>query len=114
MAMSHFNFNKTVHHYTITETSEATLMKPYQVNIGRRASVEYSHANLTPLDFYLWGSLKEVVYHRKPSTLEKLQEEIETSHATIPVDTSAMVAHALVRQIQKCLQANGGDFEHLF
>jgi hypothetical protein len=30
------------------------------------------------------------------------------------VDTSATVAHALVRWIQKCPQANGGDFEHLF
>jgi hypothetical protein len=65
--------------------------------IGQRASVECSHANLTPLNYYLWGSLKNVVYHRKPPTLEKLQEEIETSCAAISVDTSATVAHALVR-----------------
>jgi hypothetical protein len=32
VGMSHFTFNKMAHHHTITETSEATSMKRYQVN----------------------------------------------------------------------------------
>jgi hypothetical protein len=69
---------------------------------------------LTPLDFYLWGLLKDVVYRRKPSTMEKLREEIETSCTSIPVETLATVARELVRRIQKWLQINGGHFENLF
>jgi hypothetical protein len=45
----HFTFNRIVHHHTITETSEGTLMEPNQVNgQDRRTSVEYSHVNLSP------------------------------------------------------------------
>jgi hypothetical protein len=81
-----------------------------------RGSVEYPPCSpdLTRLNLCLWGSLKDVVYLRKQLTLETLQEEIETSCASIPVDTLATGAHALVCWIQKCLQANGGHFEHLF
>jgi hypothetical protein len=48
--------------------------------IGRRGSVEYPPCSpdLTVLDFYLWGPLKDVAYRRKPLTLETLWEEIET------------------------------------
>jgi hypothetical protein len=104
---------------TITETAgsylDATLLGQW---IGRGGSAEYpsSSPNLTPppLEFYLWGSLKDVPYRRKPPTLEPLREEIERSCAAIPLDTSATVPRAPVRLTQKCLQANGGHFEHLF
>jgi hypothetical protein len=76
--------------------------------------VSHTLAWFNPLHSYLWRSLKDVVYQRKPQTLKTLREEIETSRAAIPVDTLATVASALVRQIQVCLQANGGHFEHLF
>jgi hypothetical protein len=84
--------------------------------MGWRGSVEYSPCSpdLTPLDSCLWGSLKDLVCLRKPPTLEKLQEEIETLCAAIPLDTLATVAYALVCWIQKCWQANGGHFERLF
>jgi hypothetical protein len=84
--------------------------------VGKRDNVEYPlHSlELTSLSFYLWGSLKDVVYCRKSLTLETLWEEIEMSCAAIPVDTLSMVACALVYQKKKCLQADGGHFEHLF
>jgi hypothetical protein len=46
--------------------------------IGQRGSVEYPprSPNLPPLNFYLWGSLKDVVYHKKSPTLETLRKEI--------------------------------------
>lgn len=70
--------------------------------------------DLTPLNFYMWVFLKDMRYHRKPPTLETLLEKTETSLATIPVDTFATVVHELVDRTHKCLQANGGHFEHLF
>jgi len=61
--------------------------------IGRRGAVEFPpHSlDLTPLDFYLWGTLKDVLYHRKLATLEVLQEEIETACPAIHVDNLSML-----------------------
>jgi len=47
---------------------------------------------LTPLDLYIWGTLKDVVYRRKLAKLAVLQEEIETACAAIHVDTLDNVA----------------------
>jgi hypothetical protein len=69
--------------------------------------------DLTPLDFYLWGTLKNVVYRRKPATLAALREEIEMSCTAITVDTLVNVDRAVVRRNQNCLDANGNHFEHL-
>ncbi|KAJ4449679.1 hypothetical protein ANN_01083 [Periplaneta americana] len=48
--------------------------------IGRRGPIDFPpcSSDLTPLDFYLWGTLKNVVYRSKPATLAALRKEIET------------------------------------
>jgi len=74
--------------------------------IGRRGAVEFPPCSpdLKPLDFYIWGTLKDVVYHRKLATLAVLQEEIEVACAAIHMDTLINVAEAVVRRNQKCLR----------
>jgi hypothetical protein len=68
--------------------------------------------DLTPLDFYLWGSLKGDIYRRKPATLDDLRENIAMSCAAIMLDTLQNVVHAAVRRLRQCLDADGGHFEH--
>jgi len=81
--------------------------------IGRIGAVEFPprSRDLTLFDFYLWWTLKNVVYRRKLATLAVLWEEIETACAAIHVDTDN-VAQAVVRRNQKCLDADGNHFEH--
>jgi len=81
----------------------------------RRGAVEFPprSLDLTPLDFYLWGTLKDVLYRRKLATLAVLQEEIETACPAIYLDTFVNVAEAVVRRNQKCLDADDKHFEHL-
>jgi hypothetical protein len=43
--------------------------------------------DLTLLAFYLWGTLRDVVYRRKMAKLAVLWEEIEMACAAIHVDT---------------------------
>jgi len=83
--------------------------------IGRRGAVEFPprSLDLTPLDFHVWGTLKDVVYRRKLATVAVLQEEIGTACLAIHMDTLVNVAHAVVRRNQKCLDADGNHFEHL-
>ncbi|PSN46421.1 hypothetical protein C0J52_15372 [Blattella germanica] len=42
--------------------------------IGRRGSFEWP--DLTPMGFYLWETVKDQVYRRKPRTMEGLRQEI--------------------------------------
>ena len=48
--------------------------------VGRRGSATElppRSPDLTPLDFYLWGTLKNTVYATKPQTLEELRDQIQ-------------------------------------
>ena len=49
-------------------------------NISRRADVIWPSrsCDLTPLDYYLWGAVKDKCYADKPETIEALKETIET------------------------------------
>jgi len=69
--------------------------------------------NLTPLDFYLWGTLKDVVYRKKPATLGDLRAEIRAACAAISINTLTEVAQSTARRCSRCLAAKGKHFEHL-
>jgi hypothetical protein len=68
--------------------------------IGRRGAIEYPprSLDLTPLDFYLWGTLKDEVYRQKPATLKALRETIEASCAAITPDTLTAIVRSVTRQ----------------
>lgn len=82
--------------------------------IGRRGPIEFPSRSpdLTPLDFYLWGTVKNEVYRQKPRALEDLRREITAACAAISIETLAAVAAATVRRCVMCLDANGEHFEH--
>ncbi|PNF37781.1 hypothetical protein B7P43_G10765 [Cryptotermes secundus] len=83
--------------------------------IGRRGATEYPprSPDLTPLDFYLWGTLKDEVYRLKPATLNALRETIEASCAAITPDTLTAVVRSGVRRHRRSLAADGGHFEQI-
>jgi len=83
--------------------------------IGRRGTFESlpRSPDLTTLDFYFWGTLKDVVCRRKPATLGDLRAEIRTACAAIPINTLTEVAQSTARRCNRCLAANGNHFEHL-
>lgn len=65
-------------------------------------------SDLMPLNFYPWGTPKDVAYYRK-----QLNWQNFGTWAAIPETTSDSVAQAVVRRTQKCLDADGHQFEHL-
>jgi len=82
--------------------------------IRRRGTFEFPprSADLTPLDFYLWGILKDVVHRRKPATLWDLRAEIRAACAAI-INTLTEVPQSTAGRCNRCLAANGNHFEHL-
>lgn len=70
--------------------------------------------DLTPLDFYLWGSIKERVYRTPVNSREELERRvIETFQTLNPEEIRAASTEAVNTRIVRCLEVNGQHFEHL-
>ena len=54
--------------------------------------------DLTPLDYFLWGYVKSLVYANKPTTLQELRANIEREIAAIPVALCEKVVQNWVQQ----------------
>jgi len=82
--------------------------------IGQRGTFEFPprSPDLTTLDFYLWGTLKDVVYRRKQAMLGDLHAEIRAACAAIPINTLTEVAQSTAHCCNRCLAANVKQFEH--
>jgi hypothetical protein len=80
--------------------------------IGRRGLRHWParSPDLNPLDFFLWGHVKNVIYNRPMHKEEDLRNRLQEAFGTI---TAEMVRACKLRRAQLCLEMNGGHFEHL-
>jgi transposase len=83
--------------------------------IGRRGPVEWPprSPDLSPLDFFLWGHLKSVVYTNRPRTIEDLKGKIVSECRNITDNVLKRVQASCIQRIKKCLETSGEQFEHL-
>ena len=84
---------------------------------GRRGSatdLPPRSPNLTPLDFYHWGTLKNTVYATKTQTLEELKDQIEHAINYIPLGTIHTICFSVRRHCWECTVAEGRYFEHVW
>jgi len=66
-----------------------------------------------PPDYFLWGYLKGRVYRNKPRTTDALKANITEEIQTVTADVLARTFQNMARRVQSCLDANGGDFQHM-
>lgn len=70
--------------------------------------------DLTPLDFFLWGYIKNEVYASPVHTREELELRVTTAFRRLnPRHIHNACTRGVHSRILKCLQQNGGYFEHL-
>jgi hypothetical protein len=71
--------------------------------------------DLTPLDFYLWGHLKTVVYATTVNDAVDLWEHVQNACQVIRDDNLVFerIRQSCVRHAQACVQNGGGHVEHL-
>lgn len=83
--------------------------------IGRRGYVEWParSPDLTPLDFFLWGYIKNKVYITQPDTLQILRERINAACREITPDMLQNVRNEFTNRLYYCLAEDGRHFEHL-
>jgi hypothetical protein len=67
--------------------------------------------DLSPLDFYLWGFVKERVFHSRPANIRELKCVVTDVIRSIDVNTLRRVVANFQQRIDKCIVANGGHFE---
>jgi len=70
----------------------------------------------TSLDFCLWGWMKSEVYKEKVNTGDDLVARIMTSAALIKQerqDDLRSATRTVAKRVEKCIEVDGGTFEHL-
>lgn len=68
--------------------------------------------DLNPLDFFLWGHLKTVVYADPPTNLQNLKEKITRAcNELTEAQIAAATSREFLRRAESCLNNNGGQFE---
>lgn len=69
--------------------------------------------DLNPLDFFLWGHLKDNVYNPKPETLDQLKSAIRREIRKITPVMCANVIDNFRRRLDVVQAQNGRHIEHL-
>lgn len=69
--------------------------------------------DLTPVDNFLWGYIKTIVFRTVPETRQELEQKVINAFRTITEDMLHRVAEGTLRRINLCLENQGGHFEHL-
>ncbi|XP_015113023.1 uncharacterized protein LOC107038442 [Diachasma alloeum] len=69
--------------------------------------------DLTPLDFFLWGYLKDQVYETEPETVEELVARLHAATTNVSAEMLQRVRMDVLRRIHACVAAGGGHFQHL-
>ena len=83
--------------------------------IGRGSIVAWPpmSPDLNPLDFFLWGRIKEIVYMEKPTTRDNMKLRIRNACRSLNSKEVRRATHSISRRAQQCLEVNGRQFEHL-
>jgi len=69
--------------------------------------------DLSPPDFFLWGTLKRKAYANKPRTIQVLENNIRCEIAAISEDIWQATFTNMKRRVQLCLDSGGEHFQHL-
>lgn len=69
--------------------------------------------DLTPMDYFLWGFIKNYVYQRQFDNIEELQRLVREAFASISPEMLQTVLASSVTRAYLCLENGGSLFEHL-
>lgn len=69
--------------------------------------------DLTPLDYFVWGLVKDLGYAEEIEDLEQLENRIRAAINSITPDMLANSRANMLRRLDCCIEQHGGHFEHL-
>lgn len=68
--------------------------------------------DLTILDYYLWGRIKDLVYRERPTTAEDMKNRIRQVIQSLDTDEIRRATDDFQSRVTACINARGGHFEH--
>jgi len=79
--------------------------------IGRDGPIRWParSPDLTPLDFFVWGHLKDKVYRTRPQTLDALRNEIIQECAGINARMSTNACRSVSTRLEICVERDGSQ-----
>jgi hypothetical protein len=85
------------------------------IGIGGPTAWSPPSPDLNPLDFYLWGHLKTLVYAAPVDNEEALRHSIVDACHTIRnyPGIFELMRRSMMRRAEVCIESYGGHFEHL-
>lgn len=101
-------------HYAVDVRMTLTAMFGENV-IGRGCAVPWParSPDLTVMDYYLWGRIKDLVYRTAPTTREDMKERIHQACRQINEDEIRHAVNDFSHRLEMLLQEEGRHFEHL-
>lgn len=69
--------------------------------------------DLTPMDFFFWGHIKEYFYRNPINNREELEGRIIEAIASITPEMIWNAGSNLIRRARLCIELSGGHFEHM-
>nr|CAI5865084.1 unnamed protein product [Callosobruchus analis] len=70
-------------------------------------------ADITPLDFFLWGFIKNYVYHQSFHTEEESRRSDIEAVTNVTPEILTRVLESTIRRCYLCLENEGNLFEHM-
>ncbi|XP_012946213.1 uncharacterized protein LOC106013905 [Aplysia californica] len=68
--------------------------------------------DLNPLDFFLWGYLKDRIFQNQFENIEIMKQAIRDEVRNIPRKLCLGVIEHFKRRVKRCLESKGGHVEH--
>lgn len=83
--------------------------------IGNRGVVEWParSPDLSPLDYFLWGTIKNVIYKQQFQNVDELRNNLLAAFERIPRRNIERAINNMRKRARLCIQQNGLLFEHL-
>ena len=83
--------------------------------IGRGGPIAWPprSPDMTPMDFFVWGYLKEFVYSVRIDTMEQLENRIHEGFRNLRVKMNDInLSLDIIKRFNTCIEQNGGHFEN--
>lgn len=82
--------------------------------IGRRGPLEWPprSPDLNPLDYAVWGIIKENVYKNRVNNLDQLRNRISTAFEIFNEQLCYDICESIRGRVKSCMNEDGRQFEH--
>lgn len=83
--------------------------------IGKWGPVNYPprSPDLTVLDYYLWGRIKQIVYQTRPTTKADMEQRITQAIQNLTSEEILRATDAFKKRVRICIREHGTHIEHL-